>query len=373
MLSRIEISKENLIHNIKEVRNKLPQGTRLTAVVKANAYGHGLKEIVEQSKDYVDSFQVDDINELIEIRKYTSKEVFVFGYVELEQLSHLIELNGTLGVYNIETLELLNSEGQKRGKVVPFHLKIDALLGRQGVLIKDVNSFIKKIKELEYIKLESLYSHFSNIEDVENLEHAKKQAEELLKIKDIFNSAGFLNLTHHISATSGFLVDRELNGTGSLIRLGIGMYGCWPSKLLEEKYGSSFNLKPVLSWFTKIAQVKTIAKGFPVGYGLTFVASKEMSIAIVPQGYSDGYDRGFSNNSVVLVRGKRCPLIGRVAMNMFAIDVTGIGAQLEDEVVLIGNQEEESITAEELASYIDTINYEVLARISPLLDRVVKW
>ncbi len=220
--------------------------------------------------------------------------------------------------------------------------------------------------------MEAIYSHFSNIEDSENFEHAKKQFDELMNAKQACVEFGFKSIEHHISATSGFLIDQSANWGGVIVRLGIGMYGHWPSQSLCSKYEQDINLKPVLSWISKIAQEKSVPKGFPIGYGLTFITQRDTTIAIVPQGYSDGYDRGLSNNSFVLVQGRRCPVVGRIAMNMFAIDVTGVDVELEDEVVLIGLQHSESITAEELAGRIDTINYEVLARISPLLQRVIK-
>ncbi|MEI6553431.1 MAG: alanine racemase [bacterium] len=371
-LSYIELSKHNLLSNIKQFGSILPKGQKLVAVVKANAYGHGLKEVVSISHAYIDYFQVDDIAELTEIRKYTNKPVLVFGYVALDQLDLIFKHNAVLGVYNTETVETLNRLALKNKQNIKIHLKMDAFLGRQGIMKEDLEKYISLIKKTKYIQLESIYTHFSNIEDVDNLNHADKQFEELLKAKEIVKSLGFPNISHHVSATSGFLTDQDKNWESSLLRLGIGMYGLWPSASLKNKLSKKIVLKPVMRWITKLAQIKSIPKGFPIGYGLTFVTKRKTKIGIVPQGYSDGYDRGFSNNSTVLVRGKRCPVLGRVAMNIFVVDLTNVkGVHLEDEVVLLGNQEKATISADELANKINTINYEIVARVSSLLDRVV--
>ena len=145
----------------------------------------------------------------------------------------------------------------------------------------------------------------------------------------------------------------------------------YPSAALSRRH-ETLQLKPVMRWVSHLAQVKTLPPGHPVGYGLTYVTWRETRIGIVPQGYSDGFDRGLSNCGDVLVRGKRCPVIGRVAMNMFAVDLTRVpDAVAEDEVVLLGSSGEEQITAEEMATKLGTINYEVVTRISPLLPRTV--
>ncbi len=371
-LSCVEISKKNLIHNIQTFRNLIPKKTKLVAVVKANAYGHGLKEIVTIAEAYVDYFQVDDIEELRDVRRYSQKPVLVFGYVQSSDLEEAVALDGTLGVYSKETLAKLNAIGEKYSKKITIHLKIDALLGRQGILVDEVKEYGILIQTLPYIHLEAIYSHFSNIEDSHNLEHAHAQHAQLLEAKQILQTLGFQKITSHISATSGLLADVKGNWGSSLLRLGIGMYGEWPSKYQQDKFLDHLHIRPVLRWISHLAQVKIIPKGYPVGYGCTFVSKHPMTIGVVPQGYSDGYDRGFSNNGCVLVQGNRCPILGRVAMNMFVVDLTAVpDAKAEDEVVLLGMQGNLAITAESQGCCINTISYEILARISPLLHRTI--
>jgi len=371
-LSCIEINKVALQNNLKQFRQLLSKDNKLVAVVKANAYGHGLEQVVSIANDFVDYFQVDDFQELKSIKSFTSKPVFVFGYVGHDELEQAASLEAIFGVYDIERILRLNEIGEKHGRKIEVHLKVDALLGRQGILIGELEKFLQELKKLRHICLGAIYSHFSNIEDVDNLQHANLQYEALLKAKEILRINGFNDVSHHISATSGFLTNQKSNWGSSLLRLGIGMYGLWPSKQIEESFAKDLLLQPALRWVTKVAQVKTVSSGFPIGYGITYRIINETKIAVIPQGYSDGYDRGLSNKGEVLVRGKRCPILGRVAMNMFVIDVSHLSeVKADDEVVLIGFQGEEIISAEELANKVGTINYEIIARVSSLLPRVI--
>jgi alanine racemase len=186
------------------------------------------------------------------------------------------------------------------------------------------------------------------------------------------NKFSFKNLQTHISATSGLLVYEKSQGINPLIRLGIGVYGMWPSKRLELLYKNKIKLSPVLSWKTKIAQIKILPKGSTVGYGLTYETKSETKIAVIPQGYADGFDRGFSNNGSVLIGGTRCKILGRIMMNMFVVDVSHLReVGIEDEVVILGSQGKEKITAEDMAEKVDTINYEITTRISSLLFRII--
>ena len=176
-----------------------------------------------------------------------------------------------------------------------------------------------------------------------------------------------------MSASSGVMVYENIQGKSGFIRPGLSLYGMWPCEELKKKLESvDFSLKPVMKWVSHIAQVKTLPVGHSIGYGLTFMTSRPTKIAIIPQGYSDGYDRGLSNKGEVLIGGSRCQVLGRVAMNMFVVDVSHLETvSAEDEVVLLGRQGKETISAEEIAEKIETINYEITTRISPLLKRIV--
>ncbi len=371
-LSYIKISKSKLISNIQAIRNFLHASVKLAVVVKGNAYGHGQNEVASVLEPYVDYFQVDDAQELTLLRKVTQKPIFVFGYVARHELKAALLCDGILAVYDYERLELLNSLATELGCKARVHIKIDASLGRQGLLVDQLYDYLVHVKKYENISVEGLYSHFANIEDTSDFSHAQKQLEGLEHAKNAAHHAGYFSLLTHISATSGIIAYEKNTRANEIVRLGIGTYGMWPSQDLKKQYKKIIQLQPVMRWVTHVAQIKQLPAGHSIGYGLTFVTTRPYTVALIPQGYSDGYDRGFSSNSEVLIRGKRCPVLGRVAMNMFTVDVTDVlDVCVEDEVVLLGAQGDDTITAEELGSLIGTINYEITTRVSPLLTRII--
>ncbi|MEK7471304.1 MAG: alanine racemase [Patescibacteria group bacterium] len=371
-LSYLELSKKNLIYNIKQFKNLAKKGTRFSVAIKGNAYGHGQNEIAQILDPYVDYFQVDSFEELKLLRKVSKKETLVLGYVQKSNLKEVFKLKCILSVFSIEQLQAISAMAEIAEKVQEIHLPIDAYLGREGFLLNELLKVFKEIKKCKFIKITGIYAHFANIEDTSNFIHAQKQIKEYQKALMLAKEFDFKNLQTHISATSGLLVYEKNQGINSIIRLGIGIYGIWPSVDLKSRYNNKINLKPVLAWKTKIAQIKTLPKERTIGYGLTYKTKKETKIAIIPQGYADGFDRGFSNNGFVLIGGTRCKILGRVSINMFVVDISHLNkVKIEDEVIILGKQKKEEITAEEMAGRINTINYEITTRISTLLPRVI--
>ena len=372
-LSHVELSKINLIHNIKQFRNLAKKGTKFSVAIKGNAYGHGQNEVAKILEPYVDYFQVNSVEELKLLRKISKKKAFVFGYISKTDLLKAIKLDCILAVFSFEQIKHISAMAEMCKVVQEIHLPVDAHLGREGFLIKELSSLFRKIKKCKYVKVSGIYAHFANIEDIANLIYAQKQIKEYEKALKLAEKLDFKNLQTHISATSGILVYEKGTGIHPLIRLGIGVYGMWPSKHLRFIYeNSKFKLKPVLSWKTKIAQVKILPKGSFVGYGLTYITKKKTKIAVIPQGYADGFNRSLSNKGEVLIKGARCKIVGRVSMNMFTVDVSHLkNVKAENEVVMIGRQGKEEITAEENARKLHTINYEITTRISSLLPRII--
>ncbi|MGV3615026.1 MAG: alanine racemase [Fimbriimonas sp.] len=365
-LSAVEVDSAALRHNLRSLRALVPEGARIAAVVKGNAYGHGLAEVVRALDADVDAFQVDDLEELRAVRRLSKRPVLVLGYVPLANVTEAIAAGGELAVYDTERLAAISASGRALDVRPRIHLKIDALLGRQGVPPAELDGFIESLKGYE-VEVVAAYAHFANIEDTTDLTHAHAQLEvfeeALAKIRKVWPECG-----RHVSATSGLLT---VESGSDLVRIGVGLYGLYPSAPLQRTH-RHLDLRPAMRWVTHLAQVKTLPARHPVGYGLTFVTSRETRIGIVPQGYSDGFDRGLSNTGEVLVHGVRCPVLGRVAMNMFAVDLSEVPeARPEDEVVLLGAQGSERITAEDMAARLGTINYEVVTRVSPLLPRIV--
>ncbi len=372
-LSHIELSKNNLIHNIKQFKNLAGKNIKFAVAIKGNAYGHGQNLVAEILEPYVNYFFVNSLEELKLLRKTSQKKVFVLGYVEISDLAKVIKLGCILSIFSVQQLKKTNKIAQKLRVRQEIHIPIDAYLGREGFLLSELAPFLKEAKKCEYLKVSGIYAHFANIEDTSDFSHAQKQINEYQKALELANEFGLKNLQTHISATSGLLAYEKTKGIYPLVRLGLGVYGLWPSEHLRAIYRKSkFKLKPVLAWKTKIAQLKILPKGNTVGYGLTYKIKKKTKIAIIPQGYADGFQRGLSNKGEVLIRGIRCKILGRISMNMFVVDASHLSSvQVEDEVVILGCQGQEEITAEEMAKKLDTINYEIIARISSLLPRVV--
>ncbi len=368
-LSYIEISRSSLLHNVRAVKSLLPKGTKIAVSIKANAYGHGQNDIARILEKEVDYFQINSIEELRSLRTVTKKPVLLLGYIAESDLKETLLLGCQVTVFSITHARAISSVAKRIGKRQKIHLAIDAHLGREGILPEEIFVTLQYLKKLKNIELVGIYAHFANIEDSTNLVHAKLQIRTYENVLKVTKEFGYNKIMRHISASSGVMA---LDGfcTYDLVRVGVGLYGMWPSEHLQEILQKKFRLLPVMRWVSHIALVKWLPKGHTVGYGLTYKTTKPIKIAIVPQGYADGYARGLSNRSEVLIQGKRCKVIGRVSMNMFVTDVTKLkNVQREDEVVLLGKQQKQEITAEEMALTLDTINYEVTTRVSSLLPR----
>ena len=367
-LSEIQLSRSAVQHNLAALKKLSLEGTRFVAVVKGNAYGHGVSEIVGMLEGNVDSFQVDDVEELRQVRQLSDLPILVLGYVQRSDISEAVGFGGELALYDFERLDALAEATRQTGRTAKVHIKVDALLGRQGLLPADMPALAEALLQRPEIQVRSIYAHFANIEDTTDLGHAQRQIDAFDEAIATLSQAGLVGLQRHVSATSGLMTVEQGN---QMVRIGLGLYGMYPSASLARTH-SDLGLKPVVRWVSHLAQVKVLPARHPVGYGLTYITPREMRIGIVPQGYADGYDRGLSSSGEVLVRGVRCSVLGRVAMNMFAVDLSAVpNAQAEDEVVLLGDQGTDRISAEEVALRLGTINYEVTTRITPLLPRRV--
>ena len=369
----VEVSKSALLHNVAVFRKSIGKNVKLAAVVKANAYGHGLSETIPLIRNKVDVLAVDNIEEALEIRKIDSQiPILVLGYITLSDLPRSIMNDISFVVYNIETLKKIVS--LKPDKPAKIHLKIETGLNRQGIKQGEISKFLEYVKSHKnYMTLEGVSTHFANIEDTLSPEFAKKQLNEFKKAIKVIKEKGFQPTMIHSAASAGTLLYPETHF--SMVRVGFGIYGWWMSletrvSILAQK--RNIVLKPVLTWKSIIAQIKKIDVGESVGYGQTWFATRKTIIAVIPVGYSDGYDRRLSNIGRVIINGHYASVVGRVAMNMIMIDITDIkNVKLEDEVALLGNMNGLKVSADEWAKKIGTINYEVVSRINPLLPRIV--
>lgn len=367
-LSWVEIDKKALIHNLKSFRKLVGKEVVLAPTVKANAYGHGLIDCAKVfEKNGADYLCVNALFEAKVLRKAGVKlPLLIIGYTPLSDLDKL-PVNTEPTVYNIETLKNLKKCGKKTG----IHLKIETGNHRQGIRLDQLSEFTALLKRAKNITLKGVSTHFANLEDRVHHEYALRQLKEFRKAIRLLESEGQAPHYRHCANTAATLLMPEAHF--NFVRLGIGAYGLWPSdKTFQaaERAGIQMELKPALSWKTVVAQIKEVKKGALVGYGCSYKMPHSGRIAVLPIGYYDGYTRLLSNKGEVLIRGKKAPVIGRVCMNMIMVDVTHItDAELEDEVVLIGRQKNEMMTAETLATLSQTINYEVTTRINERLIR----
>src|SRR5262245_27476672 len=371
MLSWIEIDAQRLRNNIDAFRTSIAAGTALMVVVKANAYGHGLETVAPVAAERADWLGVNCIDEALAVTRLgIRKPVVILGHTPLDQLESVVRNSYRQVLYRLDVARALSGAATKLGIAAKVHLKIETGTNRQGVPLNHLPSFINELLKLSRLEVEGAYTHFANIEDTLDPSFAQSQVRRFREALGILERAGLRPPQVHASATAGALLYAEMDF--SMVRLGIGAYGIWPSRetqLATRERGRMLSLAPILTWKTRVAQVKDVNSGDHVGYGLTYRASRPMRLVVLPIGYYDGYDRKLSNAGRALINGQFAPVVGRVAMNMTMLDVTDVGAELDDEVVLIGRQANAEIRVEELAEKIGTISYEVIARINPLIPR----
>jgi alanine racemase len=369
----VEIEKDAPEHNLREILRCTAEGTKLCAVVKSNAYGHGVSQISALLPS-VNWFAVNSLDEGLELTRLdVEKPVLVLGYVPLSRLHEAADAGLRLTVFNKDTVDAIEALPGRR-EPVRLHLEIETGTARQGVLPEEVPAFVEYAAGKKGVLLEGVSMHFANIEDTLNHEYAERQLAVFKQTLDRIRGLGVDPPVVHTACSAAAILFPKTHFT--MLRTGIGLYGLWPSRetYLSARMEQSCipALRPVLTWKTRIVQLKTLPAGSFVGYGCTYRVMRKTKLAVLPAGYADGYDRAFGNSAYVLVRGKRAPVIGRVCMNHCMIDVTDIReVKLEEEVVLLGKSGEENLTAEKLAEWADTINYEIVARISPLLERKV--
>ena len=369
MLTWVEINKKAIEHNLKKVRQHIGPDCLLMPVIKSNAYGHGILGVtkicdVSKAVDRICVVNSDEALKLIETK--TKKPIMILSFYDLDQkiLSKLARKKVIFPVYDLEQAKILNKVGKRVNKKIKVHLKIDIGTSRLGVLPKKVVEFIKKISKLRNLETEGIWSHFSSSEEskqitLEQINTFKSVLAEL-KNQDLPEPA----LKHLACSASTILYPESYYNA---IRLGLSLYGLHPSKDTKHR----LELKPALSWHTKVIQVKNVPTNTKISYGCTYNTARPTKLAVLPVGYWDGYDRSLSNKGQVLIKGRRCPIMGRICMNLIMVDVTAVpGLKTGEKATLIGKQKLQKISAEELANWADTINYEIVDRINPLTPRI---
>ena len=371
--NRVEIDIDALQHNFKSIQLTVGQQVRVMAVVKSDAYGHGLVACAQAI--YLAggrTFGVAEVWEGVTLRRAGLQgEIVVLLGGSPESYDEIIKHKLTPVVYDVEFITGLSNAAAGKDTDVRVHLKVDVGMGRLGVLPAEVESYVSLIRHLPGISLSGLLSHFPVADE---LESAEKTREQLLYFRSVLarlktNEAGSVVAYIANSAALMYFPDTRLD----MIRPGISLYGYYPdaSPARAKTAAPMLQLQPVMSFKTRVVQIKELDAGCGISYGHTFVTRRKSRIAVLPVGYADGYLRKLSNRAEVLIGGRRAPVCGRVCMNATMVDITDLpSAHTGDEVVLLGRQGDAVITADEIAKWMETISYEVLCLFGTFNERV---
>lgn len=376
LLQWIELGRSALHKNL-DTLSRLANGRLLAPSVKANAYGHGLTEIIGllAEREDVAYVSVHSLEEAIACRAAGwNRKIMVLGPIAVDSLDAVLEYDLEPVVTSREVLRGLGQRADKAQSRIATHLKLETGTNRQGITEKELPAYAAIYKRYPYLKAPiGASTHFANIEDTTSHEYAQFQINTFNRMITKMAQLGIKPKYRHTASSAAHLLFEKTRF--ELVRPGLSVYGHWPSKETYLSYrlagGENNILAPVLSWRTRITQIKDVPADAFVGYGCTYRTTAPTKLAIVPVGYYDGYDRSLSNQAYVLIRGRRAPVRGRICMNLMMVDITDIkGVRLEDTVTLLGHDGDERLTAEQLAQWAGTINYEILARLSPLTTRI---
>jgi alanine racemase len=379
-LTRAEIDLGAYAHNIKELRRITHPDAQLMAVVKANGYGHGAAEVAREAlQNGAQWLGVARFNEAVELRKAgLEAPLLILGYTPADLARQLIEYDLTQTVYDYSNAEVFSGKASKLGKKISVHIKVDSGMGRLGLVtdvlfpektIREANpnpiEVISKITKLAGLDVQGIFTHFATADSADK-SYANQQLEIFLEFLHELHRDGLQPPVRH-AANSAALIDMPESHL-DMVRPGIATYGLAPS---DEVNKDNANLKPVMSLKSSIIHLKKVSAGFNVSYGITYQTDKPTTIATIPVGYADGFNRLFSSSGQMLVHGQKVPVIGRVCMDLTMLDVGNIpDVEIEDEVVIFGRQGDACITADEMATQLNTINYEIVSTIMPRVSRI---
>ncbi|HEU4962747.1 MAG TPA: alanine racemase [Bacilli bacterium] len=362
-----EINLDRIAHNVQAVRRSLPPDAQVMAVVKANGYGHGAIPVARMAlKAGATYLAVSSVDEALELRKANiTAPVLVLGYTPPSQAQLVVEEGLTQTLYQQDMLEALHQAALAADRPAKVHIKVDTGMGRLGFTgVDEAVDFAKRTAATPGVELEGLFTHFATA-DEENSAYAEKQAARWQALLQAMQAAGIEIPLVHISNSAAIL--QYGNCAGNMVRLGISMYGYYPS----DEVSTQVELRPSLRLLSQVVHVKQVEAGTKISYGATFETKRPSQIATVPVGYADGYSRALSNRADVLVGGRRVPVIGRICMDQLMLDVTEVpGVAVGDEVVLYGAQGDERIALEEVADLIGTISYEVCCALGRRVPRL---
>lgn len=363
-----EINLDAIAHNTKQIRKIVNDKTDIMVIIKADAYGHGAVEVAKVALyNGASALGVAISDEGIQIRNNNiNVPILILGYTPEAKIDEVIKYNLIQTVFTYEMAEAISKVATRLEKIAQIHIKLDTGMSRIGFLPNDeaIDDIIK-ISKLKNIEIDGIFTHFAT-SDEKDKSFTYKQAQIYQNFVNELESLGLHIPVKHVS-NSGAIIDLP-EFAFNMVRAGIILYGMYPS---EEVDKSKINLKPAMTLKTQVSYIKEISANSPISYGRTYYTKTNTKIATIPVGYADGYSRALSNKGRVLIKGEYANIIGRICMDQFMIDVTHIpNVNIGDDVILIGEQNNKAVTAQEIAKLIGTINYEVVCMISKRIPRV---
>lgn len=377
--SILEIKCKAIENNVRFIRHLIGPDVIISAVIKGNAYGHGM-DVAIPALEYsgVRHFAVYSSSEAREAFRVmdSTSTLMIMGFVSEEDLKWVIQHQIEFYISNLSTLNQTIKLTKKLKKQAHVHIDVETGMNRTGLLLKDLKKAIPIINDnAGHFILQGLSSHLAGAESIANHNRIKKQFSVFKKRRKLLHESGINPSLHHIASSAASISYPETRL--DMIRTGILLYGYWPTKetfinYIHRRKDKSDPLKRALVWRTQVMSTKTVPEGEFIGYGLSFQAQNKMEIMILPVGYCNGYSRSLSNNGHVLVRGQRAEVIGSVNMNMILCDISSIKGKVNigDEVVLIGQQGDMEISFTSFADMNNSLNYEILARLPNNIERV---
>lgn len=367
VMARIDL--DAIAYNMEQMHRNIDAKTKMIGVVKTDGYGHGAIPVARmlEAYEYVWGFATATLDEAVLLRKSgIRKPILVLGCIFPDQFEEMLEHEIRMTVYQEEQMQELSDLAVQLDRQAYFHVKLETGMSRLGFAPTDDSvEAIRRIIDLPHMKAEGIFTHFAKADEADKT-YTRQQLTIFHEMTSKLKERGVTFPYEHCSNSAGIIDVREANC--DLVRAGIAIYGLYPSQEVSKK---AVELKPALSLISHVEYVKTISAGTSVSYGGTFVAEKEMQIATIPVGYGDGYPRSLSNKAYVLIHGKKAPIIGRVCMDQFMVDVTGIdNVKFGDQAVLIGTDGEETITVDQLSELADRFNYEFVCDLGKRIPRV---
>ena len=362
-----EINLDNLAHNMREVRRVTNKDSKITAVIKADGYGHGAVYIAETLlENGADRFAVATLSEAMQLKTFFPNiETMVLGYTPENLALDLIKYNIIQTIYTLEQAKEFSQAAISLNKKITVHIKLDTGMNRLGMVFEDKTiDNILEISKLDGLIIEGIFTHFAAADEIDK-EYTIQQVKKFMYIIDNLEDKGLKIPLKHVSNSAGIIDLPQYNF--DMVRAGIMLYGLYPSKEVNHDI---VDLKEVMCLKAQVSFVKTLHKGECVSYGLKYKCDKQSLVATLPIGYADGYTRMLTGKAKVIVRDSKVPVIGNICMDQCLIDVTGLDVNIGDEVILFGGNDSNGISIDSVAESLNTINYEITCMVDKRVPRV---